>query len=404
MAPEGSPITGMLIDFWRHPVPNVTIYVGDATATTDANGVFTIPDVPPTYDAACVISLDDPARVYEWAFLGLTRRDPTLQVREAFPHYEAHFYVTQTGASGFADDEWLYAAGSDSGADTDAEGPGGFDRRPYWWGSATEDWTLHSLFLTRTGGVPTAFLNYDTLTATITDTALQAEEFMVDLSTPQDIDSGKVSGAIVDDTGVGRTNSVFLRFTSGAPMALIDRIDASANAYEYPVPKLANSSITVAAAETHADDSYSVAHRDNRSVDDTGVDLVIPHPVTGLVPIDGAVNVGPDTPFTFNEGDPDNSGYLIHIENVAYNQGLYIVTASRQVKLSDVQILHDVIAPNSYHNWLVETHGQFASVDAMAGPNGYMDAFGNNNYRPWGPHHTDGAFTTSGLSYFTTAP
>jgi len=63
-----------------------------------------------------------------------------------------------------------------------------------------------------------------------------------------------------------------------------------------------------------------------------------------------------------------------------------------------------LILKNQWHNWDVETHGKYASVDAMAGPNGFLDSFAMNDHIPQGPSRADGAFTTSIVSDFQTAP
>jgi len=402
---EGGTVTGNVIDFWRHPIPNVPVRIGDETVITDATGKFVIEDVAATYDAACVITLANPAKVYEWVYLGLSRRDPTLQVTEAFNSYEAIFSVSQVNGGTFGDDLWMVGFGSENGSDSDTADSAGFYRRPDWWGPSVNEWTLHSIFLERTGELPSKYVAYETQTATTNASGTTMEQaFEMDL-TQQVFDTGNVTGAIVEDTGVGRTNSVFVRFTSGGNVPLVDRVATSASSYQYLVPTLANGSITIAAAETHDDDSYTIAHRDGRNVGDTGVDIVIPSPVTGLAPLDETMGVDSDTAFSFAAGDPDNSGYVVHIESEEYQQGVYIVTANRQFTLGDVPVVtNNLIVPNGWHNWTVQTHGQFDSVDEMTGPNGYLDAFATSYYRPQGPQRESGAFTVSYQADFQAEP
>ena len=73
---------GRIVTTWNQPVPNVTVMIGDAQADTNANGEFEIPNVADTYDAKFVLNYDvySNTRTYGWAYLGLTRRDPMLQV------------------------------------------------------------------------------------------------------------------------------------------------------------------------------------------------------------------------------------------------------------------------------------------------------------------------------------
>ena len=405
---ETGAVSGTIIDFWGHKLSGIPVKIGDTSATTDQNGKFTVADVPETYDVAFVIQTQSPTAVYEWVYLGLTRRDPTLQVKTAFDYNDAHFYVTQVNGGTFDSGFWFLGFGSNDGANSGSEPltttSGGFDRRPEWYGPNTTNWTLHSLFLDQTGGIPTDYVAYETKTAVTNASDVNTQDFEMDLSM-QDITTGNVSGGIVESSGQGRTNSVYVRFTSGAAVPVVDRVDASANAYQYLVPDLPNGTISVCAAERHDDYSYAIAHRDQRQVGDTGVDLVIPPPVAGLLPPDETANVGPTTPFTFGAGDPENKGYLVRIESESYRQGVFIVTTERELTLDRIPVVGTgLILKNQWHNWDVETHGKYASVDAMAGPNGFLDSFAMNDHIPQGPSRADGAFTTSIVSDFQTAP
>jgi hypothetical protein len=407
---EPGPVNGTIIDFWGHKLAGLEVKIGDKSATTDLNGKFSIPGVDEKYDVAFVVRMAAPARVFEWVYLGLTRRDPTLQCKNGFTYNGAHFYVTQMNGGTFDAGLWYLSFGSADGGN-DPSGPasstsGGFDRRPVWYGPDTTNWTLHSLFLEKTGELPTGYVAYGTESATSDANDVVQQDFSFDLS-PQNpaIDTGNVSGGIVESSGEGRTNSVFVRFSSGAAIPVVDRAAASASAYEYLVPDLSNGKISVAAAETHNDESYAIAHRDQNQVGDTGVDIVIPPPVSALVPVDNATGVGPTTPFTFNAGDPKNSGYLVYMETQEYQQGVYIVTTDRQVTLDKVPVIGtSLILPDAWHFWYVETHGQYASVDAMAGTSGFLDTFTLNDHLPQGPSRADGAYTQSVIQYFRTSP
>lgn len=52
----------------------------------------------------------------------------------------------------------------------------------------------------------------------------------------------------------------------------------------------------------------------------------------------------------------------------------------------------------------METHGDWASVDEMAAPGGFMDAFASDGATPIGPRLGNGEYTASVSRYFTTAP
>jgi hypothetical protein len=116
--------------------------------------------------------------------------------------------------------------------------------------------------------------------------------------------------------------------------------------------------------------------------------------------------VSGSTQFIFSAGDADNFGYLIHIEDEYFRQGLYIVTNRLQFTLGDVPVVNGSfgLMTDEWHTWTVQTHGKFANTDAMAGPNGFLDAFALDSSRPMGPARGDGSYTHSGPSPFKTAP
>ena len=56
------------------------------------------------------------------------------------------------------------------------------------------------------------------------------------------------------------------------------------------------------------------------------------------------------------------------------------------------------------HYWRIERHGSASSVDALAGPQGYLDPFSVTDDFPYGPRTGDGTFSVSTGRSFTTAP
>lgn len=60
--------------------------------------------------------------------------------------------------------------------------------------------------------------------------------------------------------------------------------------------------------------------------------------------------------------------------------------------------------PGSVYTWSVATHGQFASVDAMASKDGFLDEFSRDEIAADGPRTNSGFFSESVPRGFTTAP
>lgn len=403
--PTDSTVHGTVIDFWHHPLPNVPVAIGDATTTTDQSGHFTVDNVASKYDVSLLLHWMNPLSTYGWVFQDLSRRDPTLQVTQALDARSTHFYVTQQNGNFTNNSRWLLAFGSGSGASASSANSAGFDVRPDWQGPNANDWTLHSLFFELTGDLPASYTSYQTEVVPSTDT--DAGHYLeLDLSA-QSLSSGNISGNVIQNTGVGRTNSVFVRFTSGGALPVVDAVDTSLAPYSYLVPQLANGSITVAAAEEDLNaGTYAIAHSDGRVMGDTGVDLQIPASATPIIPSSGSQNVNASTPFNFGAGDAGNAGYLVHIEDADYRVGIYVVTSRRNFTLGDLDIVHGqfVLTPSEWHTWEIQTHGKFANTDAMTNQQGFLDAFALAFDLPQGPANGDGSFTYSSSFSFKTAP
>ena len=69
---------GKVIDFWRHRIPKVEVFIGGASTTTDDSGLFTIANVVPPYDVGLAVRVADESEA--WVFQGLNHATPTLQV------------------------------------------------------------------------------------------------------------------------------------------------------------------------------------------------------------------------------------------------------------------------------------------------------------------------------------
>ena len=83
--PIGSPVQGTVVNRFGEPVSGARVGIGTASRVTNAQGKFTVPLVPQTYDAAVVV--DDPAVPPGFppvsravVYQQLTRRDPVLFV------------------------------------------------------------------------------------------------------------------------------------------------------------------------------------------------------------------------------------------------------------------------------------------------------------------------------------
>jgi len=403
---EDATVRGKVIDFWRHPIPNVPVEVNGTVTTTDDDGEFEVADVPAVYDASLVIDFEEGAythHVYGWVYQDLTRRDPTLQVYRGLPNRSVP--VEFVGENAAEVDEPLVGlsiAGPDGTypwACTNTAGctPLGVS----WFGPTTTTATAHALLmrLDPDTDLPMDFIAYDSPLIVLVPGA--PGTVSLDLSADE-IPSGNLLGTVTASDDSSRENRVFVRFPTGGSIELLSDA-AGPNSFSYLVPNLPQGSITVAAAVTDAYGGFSLAHQDGLAAGSEPVSLTLPTPSSLTLPIGGATGVDSTTSFRF-VGSPESDAYLVVMSSYSYNTGLFIVTSREELAIPEVLGGAFQLIPDDIIDWWVETHGDAGSVDELAASGGFMDAFSADAETPKGPRLGSGSYTASDYRSFTTAP
>jgi hypothetical protein len=361
--------------------------------------------VPAEYDASLIARPKNPSKDFGWVYQGLTRRDPTLQVYQGRDDREASVLVKTTKATVGANDTLTIAIGTPDGSHESKDfstDPAGQYTYPSWFGGVSTQGTAHALFWTNspTTTLPTAYKAYVASPIALTSVEGAAS---FDLTTTA-IVKDNVTGTVTPVADGDRSNSVFLRFNSGATITLAEHTPTM-NAFSYVVPTLPNSSVTVAASEGYYSGPNGIAHQDGLSPGATSVALKIPAAAEPLAPVGGTADkVDNNTTFSFKGGPGSAGTFLISMENDDFYQTLYIVTTKKQFKIPEVAGGIFELDPMQAFHWRIETHGSFTTVDAMCGPTGFMDPFSYDWSTPQGPNQNEGTFTLSGGMPFTTAP
>jgi len=402
--PVGSTVHGTVIDFWGHALGNISVKIDDQLVATDKDGKFTAEDVAAEYDASLNISREQGGKIYGWVYQGLTRRDPTLQVYQGRDDRSTSGYLYVSGATLGASDTISASLGTPDGSSEKAElstSVGGNYFAPDWQGAATTQGTIHALqwSVNQATLLPSAYKAYYSALLALTE-GTQLGDTPLTMAGP--IVSGSVTGTVVAGDGE-RSNGVFVRFSSGASIQLVDQTP-TANAFSYLVPQLANANISVVASEGDSYGAYGLAHKDGLKPGDAAGTLTIPAPATPLTPNSTGDLVDKTTPFTFSGSVDSQGAFVIHIEALQYYQSVYIVTAKKTFALPTPPG-YTWISEREYY-WRVETHGSLATVDQMAGPQGFADAYygptqATSLGKPQGQKQNSGSFTTSDQAYFT---
>ena len=405
--PGDPTVRGTVIDFWGTPVPNMPLMVGDTLTNTDEDGEFVVENVTDSYDVG--LAFDIPysgnPRAKAYVFQGLTRRDPTIQLRQAFDPRYTRVVVTPSNVTLATGETIKLAVGGDTGNVSTSMDASGRDFSCYWQGSETAQQNAHALHLSLDSDtdLPTAYKSFDSSLVGLAEGS--PSQISLDL-TAKTITTGTLQGTATTGGGTDRENWVYLRFDTGAVMELVNESSAP-NTFSYLVPVLPSSSITVAASEGWdvVDGPFAIAYKTGLSAD-ANPTLKIPTPVTLVSPGDSAAGVDAETKFRFTSPASNTGPFVIHFENVNNPgpfQDLYVITADKELTIPDVLDGGFELNPGDAIRWNVETHGAFASVDAMAGPDGFLDLFAWEG-GPVGPLTDDGEWTISAGRYFTTAP
>ena len=401
----GSPVHGHVIDYWGHALPKVPVEIAGQQTVTDAQGAFSFADVPSEYDASLVAEYEFfVTQRLAYVYQGLTRRDPTLQVVRGSELFSANFDTTFTGAqqSVTGSRSFTFAMGGPDGVFEKVGAPssGSYGLQANWLGPATTVEIAHGLVWQNNvnSGVPEGYFAYATASVALLSTTTDHSMVTLDMS-PKAIATSTLAGTVTPAGFADRQNSISMRFTSGATIKLAS-VTPTIPGFSYLVPTLANASVTFAAAEGCLNivaNGCGIVHQDGLVGGGPALTPTIPTPATSLTTTPaGAVTA--DTTFAFTASSAGSAPHVSVFENKqSQNDRLYVITMSRSFKLPKVLNGSFTLLNGESYGWRVETHGSPASVDAMAGPSGYVDAFSAApaDLQPRGARAGSGEYTSS---------
>lgn len=391
-----SAVSGTVVNHWLHPVPDVTVMIGDQVTTTDDDGTFEFEDVPGTYDVMLDLTYQRYGATgrYGWVYQGVTRRDPTLQVYGGLSLRRSNVLVNPSNVTEVEGHVVAMALGGDYGR-YDREGDSPSQSMLSYFGPPAITMYGHGLQWIEANGLPTEYVAYGTTSLLAFDSEQSdSVEFTVDLS-PSELSSGTISGSVTSPTSDTRRNGVFVRFASNALIEVVQDASGIEESFVYTVPSLPDASILVAAHEGELyDGARAVAYKNGVSPGETNIGLAIPSPPVLTGPAQGAT-LGDDTVFSWN-GDAQTFVWLLWSDSS--NEAIHVVTAAKELTVPTFPNGLDLIRPGDTYTWRVETHDAAESVDAMLEPEGFMGDFNDIAYdEPDGPGAGSGTYATSAV-------
>lgn len=408
----GSTVTGHVIDSRQHKLSGVTVEIAGKQVTTDSDGTFTVSDVPAVYNASLVVHyfLNAVSQTHAYFYQGLSRRDPTLQVYQGLgaqsQTLDATFSGTDQSATGTRTIT-LSLGGADGAFELrDAPKPT-LSREITWVGAAATQEQAHALVWQNnaTSGLPEGYYAYATSPIMLSSATTAHVALGLSLL-PSTIASSPITGTVTPAGFSDRTNSVSVRFSSGATMRLVSTTPTT-NTFSYLVPTLTDGTITFAAGEGCSPTSTGcgIVHKSGLSGGGAALSMKIPSPVTNLT-LTPATAVDQNTVFSWTPSMGSGGPFVsMLINGTSGNDRLYVISNEHSFKLPSVLSgMYSLVHGESYR-WQIETHGNPASVDDMAGPSGFIDAFSTNHsdFSPLGKRPGDGAYTLSVATFFKVA-
>lgn len=373
-ATASTTVTGRIVDMYDRPMAGVPVSVlGGPTMLTDSQGGFSAQDVPGTYDVEFTYSARDGHYTRVYRFVGLTRRDPTLQVDRDVGEQEGRIDVTTAnlpapgvgflgGTVGSPVD--IYFSGDEAGSsgsvgmDYDGQDPFPATLHALLWENAGLDSEYYGL-----SSKSFAFNN-----ASTTNVLLDTWEPVTDIS--------QLSG-LIQAAGANPDVEVtaYLNFPDGAgiPMNTVPW-NSSTGSFAIDVPAF-DVAVSYSVLACARDTGYACAHKDGFALNGTAtnIQLAIPSRVTLLEPLDGTENVGADTIFRWQKAS-DAPCSLVVINEGQWDYGLRVITCETELVIGS-DLVGSFFEYGVEDYWSVQTYGAYQSVDEMAGPNGFFDPY-----------------------------
>jgi hypothetical protein len=423
---------------------NVKLLGSTATIVVDANGTFTLADVPATYSLAVLLSsqYSRSATVYQ----DLTRADPSLTILQgqfgapfiSGPSSNTSVSGKVTGGSGFngtnTSNTTITLAlpkavrlSPSSGATVDPM-TGAYFTSTTWLGNDPVTATLHALqFSTDINGNITGYGGYGQQSVNLTaqgplpPPTNPPGPITPPVSINQDValttvSSGNVKGSITWPTGVatpsyqvfttlllGGTNEAnFNLFKPNGPPPL----NTGSSSYDQLVPLIPGAKFLQLLA---IDDRSSASTSNPASgsaiwrlvTPGTPTDIALPAPISLSLPTAGANNVGSGTGFSWSKY-PDGI-YILNFNPVvlgpptAGSVSFQIVTSKPNTTIPDLSPYDFGLPKASSYSWGVQGIAPYSSIDAATDAAGLVLPTSS-------PPPSNGGYSSSTVRLLTTAP
>lgn len=381
---DASVLTGTVVDSQLQPVPNalVEIQLG-AGAQTDAQGHFKLPAPSGAYDIY-VVSTTSTGVKHGYAFEGLTRLDPTLQLSgDSVPVDSARVSGTVVLAGGATNGVVLVDPATGAvvqGNETAPLTSSSLDYADvtYWVGPATLAGTAYALEWSSTGGV---YFTYAPSPVTLSSAGGGATYNVVGGTM---VPSGELTPSIKVSPGYALNYSYLYWQPKGASLAApiirdvsgqaspIYATPATGDAFALCSRQISNATTdaglvdagTAPPAPAYGDACVAgLAATSSAALALPTAPTLVSPPTTGVTAM---------TPFSWAASSASDVIYSVTFTTAALNAPqLYLVTSATTGHLPNLSLAGVLLPSGTTYTVSVTAIGTFAGTDAAAGPSGY---------------------------------
>lgn len=335
------------------------------STVTDANGAFSVADVPTPYNATVIDSGGGLAVEYQ----GLTRPDPTLiDFTSVLQPETASIAGALTGGafpqSGGATSVLFSSpqtALSSSHLPLVSNGPdySGFVK---WVGPSSTTGTLYALQWHSSGGLPTDYPGYGTVSNVLLQNGASYTGQTIALNS---VTTGTLSGTLTAPTGYALDEQdLYFEPDAGVFFPIVNNVPLTTSTFTFTTPDIPNTSLLFIASVTGTDGEGLL--KTAVSANTTGLSLSIPPPATLTLPVDGATAVTVTTPFSWTN--------FTGVTFVLFSgtPSFVVVTAASTATLPDLTAAGLPLPSSASYTWDLIGVGPATTVDAVAVPGGFF--------------------------------
>lgn len=260
-----------------------------------------------------------------------------------------------------------------------------------WFGPTTTTGNIHALQWQFDGtNLPTDYKGYgERLNVALSDGGAFASQNV----TMSGVSEATISGSVTLPAGYNLASKrMAVGFADRSLIQVLSDYGSSTN-FTYTTPNITGATIQMQITAQNAAGTLVFTSRPGLAVNATGVSISLPAGSDLSLPPNAATNVNYSTTFSYT---PFSGGvHLVGFIGPGTNPDYLVVTSAASTTIPNLSSVGLGLPASTVYSWNVQGFAPFATVDAAAGPGGWLALFLGT---------AEGSFTAASGRTFTTAP